>query len=94
MSVHYSSSVWSADIGDPVAKLVLLKLADNANDSGACWPSIATVCRETGLSERTVQRKMAYLEEHGFLKRNRGKNCCDYRLNSDKLNKCFLTIIH
>jgi hypothetical protein len=25
--------------GNPIRKLVLIKLADNANDSGECWPS-------------------------------------------------------
>lgn len=86
MSIQHSSAVWTASVGDPVAKLVLLKLADNANSEGRCWPSIARICAETELSERTVQRKMSMLESAGLIERNRGKNCCDYVLRLEKLN--------
>lgn len=44
-----------------------LSLADNANDSGDCWPSIANICGRTNLSERTVQTAIRDLELTGFL---------------------------
>jgi hypothetical protein len=37
-------------------KLVLLALADCANDEGRCWPSASTLARKTGEGERTVRR--------------------------------------
>jgi hypothetical protein len=42
---------------------VLIVLADHANHDGTgAWPSVATIARVTGLSERTVQRKLRALE--------------------------------
>lgn len=50
-------------------KFVLLALADNANDEGVCWPSIATLCKKTCTSEREVQRAIAALDKSGQLSR-------------------------
>lgn len=86
MSVHYSSAVWCAKIPDPIAKLVLLKLADNANDAGKSWPSIAKISEETGLCRRTVQAKIRLLEGWKLVNSNRGLNKCDYTLDMEKLN--------
>jgi hypothetical protein len=60
------SAVWNTDL--PCAeKMVLLSLADNANDEGVCWPSITTICRKTSLTERTVQKCIARLKDKGLL---------------------------
>lgn len=85
MSVHYSSAVWKARIGDPVAKHVLLKLADNASDDGKCWPSIANVSNETELSQRTIQTKVRFLERLGVLVSFRGVNRCNYQLKIEAI---------
>ncbi len=67
MSVHLSSQVWKLKTPDAATKLVLLKLADNANDDGECWPSLTTIARETGLGRSTVCRKLLYLGAVGAL---------------------------
>lgn len=54
----------------PTPKAVLISLADNANDRGECYPSVATICKRTCLSERTVQGAIAWLEKHGAVKRS------------------------
>lgn len=59
--------------------IVLLALADWANDDGYCWPSIPTLATKARLSERTVQRVITKLQserdievhEGGFIS---GKN--------------------
>jgi DNA-binding FadR family transcriptional regulator len=63
-------------------KLVLLALADCANDEGLCWPSIATLKTKSGASERTVQRAIKHLEDMGVLTRRQvpGKGC-KYRID-------------
>ncbi|MEM9521586.1 MAG: helix-turn-helix domain-containing protein [Actinomycetota bacterium] len=49
-------------IGDPVAKLVLVAIADHANPkTGVCWPSRATVAMYAECDPRTVTRKVAVL---------------------------------
>ena len=37
-----------------VAKLILFALASRVDDEGKCWPSIDTICRDTGLKHRTT----------------------------------------
>jgi hypothetical protein len=45
----------------PVPKLVLMALADAADDEGICWPSVATLASKVGVSTRTVRRVMQEL---------------------------------
>lgn len=71
MSIHISSAVWKRRGLDPMTKLVLLKLADNANDEGECWPSIRRIVNETGLAKATVCNKLRDLEAAGLIERQR-----------------------
>jgi hypothetical protein len=48
-------------------KLVLLKLADRANDDGECWPGNASIAKACCISERTLIRHIAELEAFGLL---------------------------
>lgn len=59
--------VWESECQTHTEKLVLLALADNANDSGVCWPSIANIARKCGLSEQAVLNRLAALENKGWL---------------------------
>lgn len=52
---------------NPSTKLVLLKLADNANDDGICWPSKSHIMAHTGLSRATVRRCIQRLADAGLL---------------------------
>ena len=54
------------DLGGP-ASAVLRDLADRANDTGVCWPSLATIAADTGYCERTVRYALRRLEQHGLL---------------------------
>lgn len=63
------TAVWSLDIGH-TEKIVLLALADNANDEGDCYPAISTITRKCGLSERTVQSVINLLESDGMVSRH------------------------
>lgn len=59
--------------GSPVTKLVLLKLADNANEDGECWPSIKLMVAHTELSERTVREHLQKLEDLKLIRIDRRK---------------------
>ncbi|SHH41080.1 helix-turn-helix domain-containing protein [Bradyrhizobium erythrophlei] len=52
-------------------KLLLLALANYADEDGICWPSQATLARDTEQSVDTVQRQIVVLEELTLLKRER-----------------------
>jgi hypothetical protein len=68
MSISIMTMAWQADI--PAGrKLVLLSLADNANDRGECYPSIDAVAARCGLSVRAVQGHISDLEKVGMLSR-------------------------
>ncbi|MEE3584620.1 helix-turn-helix domain-containing protein, partial [Pseudomonas aeruginosa] len=44
-------------------KAVLISLADNSNDDGVCWPSVAKIAERTCLSERAVRNALRWLED-------------------------------
>jgi hypothetical protein len=79
----------------PVPKLVLMALADAADDQGICWPSVATLASKVGVSTRTVRRVMQELISGKLLaaeQRYRSDGSCSsnrYRLSlagGDKLS--------
>ena len=51
----------------PVQKLVLMALADAADDFGICWPSVTTVATKCNVSTRTVRRVMQTLAARNLL---------------------------
>src|SRR5438067_1103583 len=67
MSVHVSSWVWKHSRAKGSNRLVLLALADMANDEGKCWPSIRTLSARCLISERGVQDKIREAEQDGEL---------------------------
>ncbi|PAV02622.1 hypothetical protein CBG25_09785 [Arsenophonus sp. ENCA] len=56
-----------SQVGNPARKLVLLKLADHANDEGICWPSYESIAKQCEISKRTVIRHIAELEKQGLV---------------------------
>lgn len=53
----------------PSEKLILLALADHADDdTGRCWPSMATLAQKSCQSERNARRMIRNLEAQGYVK--------------------------
>lgn len=67
MSTVILSACWPLDLS-PSQKLVVISLADQANDEGVCWPSMASLTRRTCLSERAVRNALRDLEAGGYLR--------------------------
>jgi hypothetical protein len=67
MSIRAMNWAWSQRTGSPSAKVVLMKLADYADDGGFAFPSVARIAMQCEMSERTVQRHLRALEAHHFL---------------------------
>jgi biotin operon repressor len=53
--------------GSPTAKLVLLKLCDNANDNGVCWPSQDLIAEQCEITRETVNRNIKKLVAAGLI---------------------------
>jgi len=55
------------------AVLTLLVLMHYANGQGQAWPSAKTIELSVGISRRSVYRAIAWLAQHGFIRRLRRK---------------------
>lgn len=60
---------WDVPNLSPTQKIVLLSLADQANDDGVCWPSASKTSARTSLCERATRQAIADLENMGHLTR-------------------------
>ncbi len=61
------SAVFESKTLGPTERLVMIALADHADDSGRCYPSNSRLCERTGLSERAVRQNVRSLEAAGYL---------------------------
>ncbi|MEX0445362.1 helix-turn-helix domain-containing protein [Xenorhabdus sp. SGI246] len=72
MSMSLMVQAMSIRVGNPLRKLVLIKLADNANDKGECWPSYQHIADHCECSKSAVRNHIAALIKLGLLtKENR-----------------------
>ena len=72
MSVKATSWVWyECDVAGP-DRMVLLALADFADESGHCFGSWTTLEHKTRLSRRTIARSLTRLEKDGHLAKVHG----------------------
>jgi hypothetical protein len=61
----------SQKVGSPTGKILLLCLANYADDEWKCWPSQSTISEETEVSERATRDWLEKLEAAGFISRTR-----------------------
>ena len=69
MSMLLMVKAMQTKVGNPLRKLVLLKLADNANDQGECWPSLQYIADQCEISKRSVISHISALCDSGLLKK-------------------------
>lgn len=67
MSIKATNWVWGLEL-PPTPKLILMALADEADDDGNCWPSIKRIARKACVSDRTVRRTLKEYGDSGLLK--------------------------
>lgn len=67
MSAAATFWAWDQRVNDPNAKLVLLCLADMANDKHEAWPKRATISAKTTLSKRSITRAIRHLTRYRFV---------------------------
>lgn len=66
MSIKAMNWAWEQRL-PPNSKLILMALADAADEVGQCWPRVRLIAEKCCTSERTVQRVLKELEAAGFL---------------------------
>ncbi len=64
----------NCEVGNPARKLVLLKLADNANDDGVCFPSYQYIADKCEMSKRSAISHIDDLIKMGFVTKKARKN--------------------
>lgn len=67
MSIRIMSQVWDLQTDSLTQKLILLALADNANDAGVCWPSISCLAKKTQMSEQSVRNQIRAITANGWM---------------------------
>ena len=73
MSRHATDWAWETDPGSSSLKLILLSMADRADEYNLCYPSIERLVKDTCLNKKTVQAglislmKMGLISDIGFL---------------------------
>lgn len=72
MSMMLMVKSFGVKVGNASRKLVLIKLADNANDKGECWPSYQHIADQCEISKRSAMKHIDALCEAGLIvKRSR-----------------------
>lgn len=67
MSIKIMSAVFENETLGPTERLIMLALADHADDAGRCYPSISRLCQRTGLGERAIQNNLKALVAKGYV---------------------------
>ncbi|WGS85010.1 helix-turn-helix domain-containing protein [Methylomonas sp. UP202] len=67
MSIAATRWAWSQAL-KPAAKLVLLCLADRANEDAECWPSIPRLVADVGADRKTVLAAIKWLESNALIR--------------------------
>ena len=68
MSFKVSALAWMVPVEKSTERLVLLALADRADDEGKnCYPSVETICNMTQMNRKTVFAVISRLAERGVL---------------------------
>lgn len=91
------SWVWEHSETSGSERLVLLALADSANDEGTCWPSMETIARKCRISRRYVVTIIKTLVKTGAISRQyrykdglRTSNF--YKVNTTLSEQAFTTV--
>lgn len=87
MSLRVMSWAWSVQLA-PTPKLVLMALADEADDTGFCFPSQRRLAAKCSITDRTVRRMLVELETKGYVTLERRHRADGSRTSNGYRLKC------
>lgn len=68
MAMDLMVKAMKTKVGNPLRKLVLIKLADNASDQGECWPSYQHIADQCEIDRSTVRKHIKQLAGQGLVR--------------------------
>ena len=68
MSRAATDWAWDQEIKSATSKLILLSMADRADEKHCCFPSIQRLVKDTSLDRKTIQSGLARLVDLGLIK--------------------------
>lgn len=71
MCVRLLRWAWKQVCPTPLAKFLLVRLADRANEAGESWPSYKQLSKDCGIGLRSAKRLLQDLEEAGLVRVSR-----------------------
>lgn len=74
MSLKIVNKAWDIKGLSPTEKLILIRLSDNADEKGICYPSIDYIAENCEVSTKTVTRATARFEKLGYIIKKRRQN--------------------
>jgi hypothetical protein len=90
MSLDVMTAVWKHSDAKGTDLLLLLALADNADDEGFCFPSYPYLAAKTRMSDRTVRRRISELcdtDELSLVASGRAGRSNEYMVNIHALRE-------
>ncbi len=73
MSIKYMSTILDVDAFTCTQKIILLCIADYANDEGIAWPGKSAIAKKCRVSPTTVKNQLKKLQEMGVISIRRRK---------------------
>jgi len=68
MSFAWTNAVWENSKSSGTSRVIMLALADHADDNGICWPSISRLARYANVDRRNIFRHLEALIKAGEIK--------------------------
>lgn len=65
MSIKAINWAFEKSSAPDIHRVVLLAIADRADERGMAWPSIEDISRRSGRSPQAVSRSIRWLKDHG-----------------------------
>lgn len=67
MSVDATRWAWSVNVSSSTKRLILLALADRANEEHTCFPSALRMAKDTSLNRKTILSAISELIDDGYI---------------------------